>query len=200
MLYAVVSRAPAYGGTIKTYDARAAKAAAGVVDVLEIEAASRHGIAVVARSYWQARKAQQLLSIEWQTPANAPSDATVWRQYQQDLDQDSGDTLRNDGNFRRAAKQATSQLQAEYRLPYLAHATLEPQVCVSANRHGMEVWAPTRRPSLARIAAAKHSRYSVDDILVHTTWIGGGFGRRLMQDFVAECAFIADRLQQPVGN
>src|SRR5690606_6496980 len=86
-----------------------------------------------------------------------------------------------------------------YRLPYLAHATLEPQVCVvSANRHGMEVWAPTQAPSLARIAAAKHSRYSVDDILVHTTWIGGGFGRRLMQDFVAECAFIADRLQQPV--
>src|SRR5690606_11214887 len=151
--------------------------AAGVVDVLEIAAAGRHGIAVVARSYWQARKAQQLLKIEWQTPANAPSDASVWRQYEQDLDQDSGDTLRNDGNFRRAAKQASRQLQAEYRLPYLAHATLEPQVCVvSANRHGMEVWAPTQAPSLARIAAAKHSRYSVDSILVHTTWIGGGFG------------------------
>lgn len=199
MLYAVVSRAPAYGGTVKTYDASAAKAAAGVVDILEVAAAGRHGIAVVARSYWQARKAQQLLKIEWQTPANAPSDASVWLQYEQDLDQDSGDTLRNDGNFRRAAKQASRQLNAEYRLPYLAHATLEPQVCVvSANRHGMEVWAPTQAPSLARIAAAKHSRYSVDDILVHTTWIGGGFGRRLMQDYVAECAFIADRLQQPV--
>src|SRR5690606_21908963 len=118
--YAVVSRAPAYGGTVKSYDARAATAAPGVVEVQEIAAAGRHGIAVVARSYWHARKAQQLLKIEWQTPTDAPSDASVWRQYEQDLDQDSGDTLRNDGNFRRAAKQATSQLHAEYRLPYLA--------------------------------------------------------------------------------
>src|SRR5690606_14365845 len=98
-----------------------------------------------------------------------------------------------------AEKNATSLISAEYTLPYLAHATLEPQVCVvNANRHGMEVWAPTQAPSMARIAAAKHSRYSVDDILVHTTWIGGGFGRRLMQDFVPTRAFVSDRLQDPV--
>ena len=199
MLYAVISRAPAYGGSIKSVDMAAAQQVPGVVDVFRMEAAGRNGVAVVARSYWQARKAQQLLTIDWEAPEVAPSSDDVFRQYRHDLDKESGDRLRDEGNFSRAAKNAASLISAEYTLPYLAHATLEPQVCVvNANQHGMEVWAPTQAPSMARIAAAKHSRYSVDDILVHTTWIGGGFGRRLMQDFVAECAFIADRLQQPV--
>lgn len=199
MLYAVISRAPAYGSTLKSVDITAAQQAPGVVDVFRMEAAGRQGVAVVARSYWQARKAQQLLVIEWALPKKAPSDADVMAAYAQDLANKSGSRLRNDGHFSRARRQASSVLEAEYRLPYLAHATLEPQVCVvNANQHGMEVWAPTQAPSLARIAAAKHSGYRVDDIIVHTTWIGGSFGRRLMQDFVAECAFVANRLQQPI--
>lgn len=199
MLYAVISRAPAYGGRIKSVDDTAARQSAGVMDVFRMEAAGRHGVAVVARSYWQARKAQQQLLIEWETPANAPSDTTIMAQYAQDLDTKSGSRLRNVGRFARAKQQARRTINAEYRAPYLAHATLEPQVCVvNANQHGMEVWAPTQAPSMARIAAAKHSRYGVNDILVHTTWIGGAFGRRLMQDYVAECAHIADRLQQPI--
>lgn len=199
MLYAVVSRAPAYGGTVKMADTSQARNAAGVVDVFKIEAHGRHGIAVVASSYWQARKAQQLLQIEWQTPDVAPSSDEVFAQYARDLDNESGDQVRAEGDFDKAASKASEQLHVEYRVPYLAHATLEPQNCVvKADEHGMEVWAPTQSASMARISAAKHSRYSVDDILIHTTWIGGGFGRRIMQDYVAECATIADRLQQPV--
>ncbi|WP_430461471.1 molybdopterin cofactor-binding domain-containing protein [Thalassolituus sp. LLYu03] len=199
MLYAVISRAPAYGGTVGKLNADAARAAAGVVDVFTVDAGNRHGVAVVARSYWQARKAQQLLSIDWQAPETAPSSSEVFAQYARDLDNDDGKAVRDEGDFSAASATAASVLNVEYRMPYLAHATLEPQNCVvKADADGMEVWAPTQAPGMARIAAAKHSRYSVDDILVHTTWIGGGFGRRLMQDFVAECAFIADRLQQPV--
>lgn len=199
MLYAVISRAPAFGGTVKTLDSSAAKAASGVVDVFPLQAAGRSGVAVVARSYWQARKAQQLLQIEWQAPEVAPSSDDIFAQYARDLDNEDGEQVRDDGDFDSAAEQAASTLTAEYQLPYLAHATLEPQNCVvKADADGMEVWAPTQSASMARVAAGKHSRYSLDDIVIHTTWIGGGFGRRILQDYVAECAVIADRLQQPV--
>lgn len=199
MLYAVITRAPAYGGKVRSFAAGKARAASGVVDVFRIEAQGREGVAVVARSYWQARKAQQLLSVDWEQPEVAPSSDAVFAQYAHDLEHESGDSVRDEGDFDNALQAAASTLNAEYRLPYLAHATLEPQNCVvKADHHGMEVWAPTQSASMARIAAAKHSRYGVDDILIHTTWIGGGFGRRLTQDYVAECAAIADRLQQPV--
>lgn len=199
MLYAVVTRAPAWGAELKESDISAAQQSKGVIDVFTINAAGRQGVAVVAQQYWQARKAQQKLVLAWQTPANAPSSDDIIALHQQALEQQPGDTVREQGEVNQAVAAASQSLQVEYQLPHLAHATLEPQNCVvNAHDTGMEVWAPTQSPSMARVAAARHSRYSLDDIQVHSSWIGGGFGRRIMQDYVAECAAIADRLQRPV--
>jgi CO/xanthine dehydrogenase Mo-binding subunit len=199
MLYAVVSRAPAWGATLASRDISAAQQAQGVVAVFEITAAGRQGIAVVAERYWQARKAQQRLKLDWQTPEVAPSTDSLIALHRQALEQDSGDRVRDEGDFEQALASSKQVLEAEYQLPHLAHATLEPQNCVvDARPNAMEVWAPTQSASMARVAAGRHSRYSLDDIKVHTTWIGGGFGRRIMQDYISECAAIADHLQRPV--
>ena len=200
MLYAVVSRAARWDSELKSFDASAAKKAPGVVDVFEINAPSAVGVAVVAKSYWQARKAQQLLKVEWHNSTlNDVSDNSIFAQYKADLKADSGNNVRDHGDINEALASASNTITAQYKMPFLAHATLEPQNCTAwAREDGLEIWAPTQGPDMAQVAAAKASRYSLDDIKVNVTFIGGGFGRRINNDFVAEAAAISDRLQQPV--
>lgn len=200
MLYAVVTRAGRWDSKVKSFDASAAKKVAGVVDVFEINAPAAVGVAVVAKSYWQARKAQQQLTVEWHNSTlNNVSDDSIFRQYQTDMAEDSGKNVRDEGDISEALESASSTITAEFKMPFLAHATLEPQNCTAwAKKDGMEIWAPTQGPSMAQVAAAKASRYSLNDIKVNVTFIGGGFGRRINNDFVAEAAAISDKLQQPI--
>lgn len=194
MLYAVVSRSNNFHGELKSFALDKAKNTKGVVDVFPIKS----GIAVVAKSYWQARKAQKLVQAEWQSSENKNS-SDIFDLYKTALAEDSGTDIKVTGNFSESKENASQLLSAEYQLPYLAHATMEPQNCVvDANAKGMQIWASTQGPDMARIAAARASRYSVDDIQVHTTFLGGGFGRRIVQDFIEEGAEISDRLQKPI--
>ena len=194
MLYAVVTRSPSFHGELVSSDLSAAKQAKGVVDVFPIQS----GIAVVAKNYWQARKAQNLVIAEWSNTSKISSD-DVFALYKKSADEDSGSSIRDIGDYDSVAEKAAHVLKVEYKLPYLAHATMEPQNCVvNANSKGMQVWAPTQSPDMARVAAARNTRYSVDDIEINVTFIGGGFGRRIMQDYVEECAEIADIMQKPV--
>lgn len=200
MLYAVVTRAGRWDSEVKSFDASKAKAMPGVVDVFEINAPAAVGVAVVAKSYWQARKAQQQLTVEWHnSQLNNVSDESIFAQYQADMAEDSGKNVRDDGDIEKALESATSTITAEYKMPFLAHATLEPQNCTAwAKEDGMEIWAPTQGPDMAQVAAAKASRYSLSDIKINVTFIGGGFGRRINNDYVAEAAAISDKLQKPV--
>jgi len=200
MVYAVLTRAGRWDSKVKSFDASKAKAMPGVIDVFAIDAPAAVGVAVVAKSYWQARKAQQQLSVEWhESELNGVSDDSIFAQYKTDMEADSGKRVREEGDIESALESAAKTITAEYKMPFLAHATLEPQNCTAwAKEDGLEIWAPTQAATMAQVAAAKASRYSRDDIKIHTTFIGGGFGRRINQDFIAEAAAISDKIQKPV--
>ncbi|MBC7183573.1 MAG: xanthine dehydrogenase family protein molybdopterin-binding subunit, partial [Marinobacter sp.] len=110
-----------------------------------------------------------------------------------------GESERSKGSFERAVDGAERVLEAEYSQPYLAHATLEPMNATAWYRGDrMEVWAPTQAPDLGRIAVARVTDLGPDDVTIHTTFLGGGFGRRLTQDYIEEAAALAYRVRRPV--
>lgn len=196
MRYAVVARAPAIGARLVSFDDTRVREQPGVIDVLAIE----RGVAVVAESYWQALNARDELSIEWdESDAVKVTQDSVFRQYRQAADDSPGDTERSDGDAAQALEAADDVLEVEYEAPFLAHATMEPQNATAMiTETGLEVWAPTQGPDMARIAAARTSGYSPGDIRVHTTFLGGGFGRRLTQEYVEEVAEIASQREEPI--
>lgn len=200
MKYAVFTRAGRWDSQIKDFDASKLKSMPGIEQVFAVNKPGAIGIAIVAKSYWHARKAQQQLSVEWhESELNDVDDASILAQFKSDLAKDSGKNVRSEGDIESALENATQTITAEYEMPFLAHATLEPQNCVAwAKADGLEIWAPTQTADMAQVAAAKATRYALSDVKVNTTFIGGGFGRRLNQDFVAEAAAISDIAQQPI--
>lgn len=200
MKYAVFTRAPRWDSQIRDFDASKIENMPGIEHVFAVNKPSAVGIAIVAKSYWQARKAQKLLTVEWaESELTQVNDASIFAQYKKDLADDSGKNVRSEGDIESALENAAQTITAEFEMPFLAHATLEPQNCTAwAKEDGLEIWAPTQSADMAQVAAAKASRYSLSNIKINTTFIGGGFGRRINQDFVAEAAAIADHIQQPI--
>lgn len=200
MKYAVFTRAGRWDSELKSFDTSKIKNMPGIEHVFAVNKPSAVGVAIVAKSYWQARKAQQALTVEWgESELTQVDNASIFAQYKKDLANDTGKNVRSEGDIESALENAAQTVSTEYEMPFLAHATLEPQNCTArATKDGLEIWAPTQSPDMAQVAAAKASRYSLSDIKVHTTFIGGAFGRRINQDFVAEAAAIADHVQQPI--
>lgn len=196
MVYAVVTRAPRYGARVRSFDDSGARGMPGVLDVFEIE----RGVAVVADKYWRARKAQDKLTIEWDNSgALGLSSEEVFSSYHKAADEDPGESERSEGDFNGAVDAAERVLEASYEQPYLAHATLEPMNATAWYQDGaIEIWAPTQAPDLGRIAAARVTDLSPDDVTIHTTFLGGGFGRRLTNDYIEEASAIAFRVRKPV--
>ena len=200
MKYAVFTRAGRWDSQIKNFDASQIETMPGVEYVFAVHKPSAIGIAIVAKTYWQARKAQQALQVEWhESELNNVDDASIFAQYKKDLAEDSGKNVRSEGDIEQALDNAAHTISAEYEMPFLAHSTLEPQNCTAwAKEDGLEIWAPTQSPDMAQVAAAKATNYSLSDIKINTTFIGGGFGRRINQDFVAEAAAISEQVKQPI--
>ncbi|MDP4548746.1 molybdopterin cofactor-binding domain-containing protein [Marinobacter sp. MDS2] len=196
MVYAVMTRCPRYGGKATGFNRSDVLAWPGVLDAFITE----RGVAVVADRYWRARKAQKALNIEWDfSEAIDLDNDQVFEGYREAASEDSGAQERSDGDFEDAVESASRVVEAEYEQPYLDHAAMEPMNATAWYRDGsMEVWAPTQAPDLARIAAARHSSLSPGDVTVHTTFLGGGFGRRLTQDYVEEVAIVAYKIKKPV--
>jgi isoquinoline 1-oxidoreductase/isoquinoline 1-oxidoreductase beta subunit len=189
MRYAVVSRAPFFGVSPITHNGDAIKQLPGVENVLLIQS----GVAIIAANYWQARKAQQQLIIEWSVPEQAPQTLEdVFTLYRQAASDDQGDSKRSEGSIKNAFKAASSVMDAEFTTPFLAHATMEPMNCTAhVQSHRVDIWTSTQAPDVAAVAAAKVTDVALSDIHIHNQFIGGGFGRRLSQDFVAEAAEIS---------
>lgn len=196
MVYAVVTRPPRYGARLRSFDDSEARKLPGVLDVFEIE----RGVAVVADKYWRARKAQDVLTIEWDnSDALSLSNDQVFSSYHKAADEDPGESERSEGDYGDAVESAERLVDASYEQPYLAHATLEPMNATAWYRNnGIEVWAPTQAPDLGRIAAARVTDLSPDDVTIHTTFLGGGFGRRLTNDYIEEASAVAFRVGKPV--
>ena len=191
-LVAVVVRPPVGRGPMTSYDDRKAAELPGVHSIIAIDA----GVAVVASNYWRARKAAEAITLEW-----APGDSSLTDSAAIDaaltaaLDGDSFASVRDEGEP--LATAARQLLEAEYSVPFLAHATMEP-MNATVDPKSREVWVGTQAPDLAASFAALGLDVDADDVTVHNQFLGGGFGRRAMPDHVLEAAQVAAALGQRV--
>lgn len=196
-LFAAVARSPVFGGKPKSWDAAAARAVPGVRDVVEVDT----GLAVLATSTWAAFLGRDALRVVWEGGDTALSSASIRGMFAAKLADGAADlkAYRDDGDFSTAFAGATRTLTAEYHLPYLAHAALEPCNCVADVRpDGAEIWAPTQAPQWPLGVLARTLDLEPERIRLHTTLSGGAFGRRLMPDFVVEAALVSRAARAPV--
>jgi isoquinoline 1-oxidoreductase beta subunit len=205
MLYAVIARCPTIGGKPLRFDAAKAKAAPGVTDVVEIAptgaagAFAPGGVAVVADSTWAAIQGRNALSIEWDRgPHQAESSAVLSQQMEQLLAQ-PGKVCRNDGDAEAALGRAEKKVEAVYELPFEAHATMEPMnATVHVKPGSAEAWLSTQSPDWTQKVIAQIAGLHPEQVTVHTTLLGGGFGRRYHADFAAEAAQVSKAVAAPV--
>lgn len=194
MLIAVVARCPVFGGKLKKFDASAAKKIAGVRHVLEIDA----GVAVVADHFWAAQRGRDALKLQWNEGDAATLDsAQIRASFIAAVD--GGKSARNDGDVAQALQAAAKKIEAVYEVPYLAHACMEPMNCTAhVRKDGCDVWVPTQGQTTAQHQIGRHTGLKPETIKVHTTFLGGGFGRRAEYDFVVEAVQISKQLRVPV--
>lgn len=195
MLYAALAQPPVLGGSVKTFNDEKARAMPGfVASVL-----TSSGVAVVANTWWQARKARDAVQIEWEAGANGGLNNAKISQTLRKAAADKGRVMRNDGDVDAAIKGAARVVRADYELPMLAHATLEPQNCTADVRDdGVDVHVPTQVQQLAQMVAAKAAGVDIKQVKVHTTFLGGGFGRRLEVDFIPAAVEASKAVKKPV--
>ena len=194
MARAVIIHGPVYGAEPESLRADGAKAMPGVVDVF----ATRWGVAVVADKYWQARAAARRVEIEWSPGTAAGLDTAALARAARNY-RDAGALVTRQGDVEVVLEAENDPVEAVYEAPHLAHAALEPQNCTVEVRAGrVEVWAPCQVPTVIQEAVADAIGVAADDVLVHTTYCGGGFGRRLLGDVAAQAAVIAKRVRRPV--
>jgi isoquinoline 1-oxidoreductase beta subunit len=197
MLYAAIVQCPVFQGRLRSVDGARAMAMKGVRQIVTLPGA----VAVVADGWWQANLATEALSISWDEGGNgqASSDAMA-RLLRDDLDAAKAGVGRRDGDVEMAMRTAITRIAADYSVPYLAHAPMEPQNCTARVADGqVEVWVPTQDGEAALANAADAAGVPRRDVVVHKTMLGGGFGRRgPMQDFVRQAVLIAKEVGQPV--
>jgi len=204
MLFAVVARCPTFGGKPAHFDAAKAKAVAGVRDVFEIPALGKDmytagGIVVLADSTWAAMKGREALQITWNHGSATSESSDSLHATLRAAAGKAGKRVRNDGNVDAALPGSAKRVDTTYEFPYLAHATMEPMnITVYARVGGAEVWAPTQSPDWVQRTVAKLIEVPPEKVVVHTTLMGGGFGRRYMADYPAEAAQIARVARKPV--
>jgi len=188
--YAAIVHSPVAGGQVGDWDAGDARAMPGVERVVP---AGRHALAVIAGNSWQARQGAMRLRLEntGATGAEGVDSTGLFAAYRRELERDEPPVFREDGDAL-GVLACRTPIEAEYRLPYLAHVCMEPMNCtalVEADR--VEVWAPTQANSIARDVAAATTGVDPSQVTVHTTLMGGGFGRRAEMDFVEQAVAAA---------
>ena len=195
MLYAALAQPPELGGSVKSFKADQAKAMPGVREVLQTSS----GVAVVADSWWQAKTAREALQIEWAPGPNAKLNNAAIYAGLKTASSGKGLEVRKDGDADAGMRASTRRVEATYELPMLAHATLEPQNCtVEFRDDGCHVYVPTQVQQLAQNTAAQAAGLPPEKVFVHTTFLGGGFGRRLDSDFIPAAVECAKAVNKPV--
>ena len=211
MLIASIERCPVFGGTLKSFDATKAKAVPGVRAVVALEpspwtgttgawaAGCAAGVAVVADTYWQAVTGRRALEIQWDEGDAASLDSDGIRAQFVKLADQAGVEARKDGDAAAALAGAAKRVEAVYETPFLHHATMEPMTCTAhARSDGCDVWVPTQNQTRAQEVAAELTGLPKEQVRVHTTFLGGGFGRRLESDFVSEAVRVSKAAGAPV--
>jgi isoquinoline 1-oxidoreductase subunit beta len=198
LVFAAIRLCPMLGGTAGPVDSKAALAIPGVERLVPLlaYAGSTAGFAVVGKTTWHARQGAAALDVQWQQRLEGALDS---KQIEAKLlallksdSTESGFAFYTKGDTKAAEAQATRTIEAIYTAPYLAHATMEPMNCTAQVKDGkVTVWAPTQSPELARALAADVANVKLDDVTLHVTMLGGGFGRRLDIDYVGQAVRVA---------
>ncbi|MDW8019380.1 MAG: xanthine dehydrogenase family protein molybdopterin-binding subunit [Chloroherpetonaceae bacterium] len=196
MLVAVVVRPPVFGSKVKSVDDKLARQAAGVKHIVQISS----GVAVVADGYWNAMQAREKLKIKWEESSFAKQSSETIRKEREQLAKTAGAVAKSVGDAKAILERATKRLvNVVYEVPYLAHTPMEPPAAVaSVESHRCEIWASTQVPDRVQSLAAELTGLPKEKIIVHTTFLGGGFGRKLYPDYVADAIEISNAIKAPV--
>ncbi len=207
MRYAVIARSPILNGRVRSFDDSAARAVAGVLDVFTIEGPQpgepyiilASGVAVVATSTWAALKGRDALEIDWEPGPNANDSSGKFWQENAAMLETAGQVVTDDGDFDTAMAAADTVVSHRYEVPFVSHQPMEPQNCFAhVKEDSCHIIAPTQMPSGALRAAAVVTGLPRENIHVDITRVGGGFGRRLTNDFVAEAAMVSKKTDLPI--
>lgn len=199
MVYAVVARPPVVGGKAKRYDASKTLKVPGVLKVVDIEPTAGAvgfnplgGIAVVATNTFAAIRGRQALEVEWEGGPNADYDSAAYRKVLETAARTPAKPARDQGKTMEVLAQSRRKVEAEYYLPHIAHASMEPPVAVARIADGRcELWAPMQAPENARNVVAQKLGLAKEQVTINVTLLGGGFGRKSKPDFVAEAALVS---------
>jgi isoquinoline 1-oxidoreductase beta subunit len=193
--FAAVRMCPMLGGSVASLESKSAMSLPGVSQVVALQAfgGGTAGLAVVGQSTWHALQGAKAVEVQWQAPADGTADTQrIQAALLNALNTESGFTFHEQGVPTQAEKAAATRIDALYQAPYLAHATMEPMNCTAQVKDGkVEIWVPTQVPQMARAMAAKVAGVNEDQVTVHVTMLGGGFGRRLEVDFVGQAVQVA---------
>jgi len=197
MLTAVVARSPVFGGKLKSVNADKAKAVKGVRKVVKVPS----GVAVIADGFWAAKRGRDALQIEWDEGPMADFNSKSQREQYAELAKQPGLSARKEGDASGAIGSAAKKIEAVYEVPYLSHAMMEPLNCaVDLRADGCEIWTGTQFQTVDRMSAVGIAGLKPEQVQIHTTLLGGGFGRRAnpASDFVSEAVYVAKAAGAPV--
>jgi isoquinoline 1-oxidoreductase subunit beta len=205
MLYAVFQKCPVFGGKVASANADAIKSLPGVRAAFVVEGGDNPqglagGVAIVADSWWAASSARDKLQVTWNEGPTGTQSSAGFASAAEALAKGAPQrSLRRDGDAEAGFARAAHVIEASYTYPFLAHLDLEPQNCTAHVHDGkVEIWAPTQNPAPGARLVAATLDIRESDVIVHMTRVGGGFGRRLRNDFMVEAAFIAKTVGAPV--
>jgi isoquinoline 1-oxidoreductase beta subunit len=205
MLHAVFVKSPVFGGAVTSANVDAIKSLPGIRDAFVIRGGQvfdglTGGVAIVATNWWAANRARGKLDVKWDDGPTAGQSSVGFAKRAAELSkQVPALSLISEGNVEQALAGSAKVLEAAYSYPFIAHATLEPQNCTAHYRDGrIEIWAPTQNPDSGRKIVAKTLGLDEANITIHMTRCGGGFGRRLMNDYMVEAAWISKQVGAPV--
>lgn len=206
MVYACIARSPVVGANVKSFDAQETKSTKGVLDVWQLPEVKKPfafrplaGVAVIAENSWSAIKGREKLQIEWGESENDRHNSTQYLSELKGRLPTKGKVIRKRGEAYHAMESATRFIDAEYTVPYIAHAPMEPPAATAVYTNGsFEIWACTQTPQSTQRTVADVMGVDVSKVKVNVTLLGGGFGRKSKPDYAAEAAMLAKQIGKPV--
>ena len=206
MVYASIEHPPVIGGKVKSYDDQEALKVSGVRQTITIDPFKPPpafqplgGVAVIADNTWAAFQGRKKLNIVWDNGPNETYDSAQYKKELQDNARKPAKVVRSQGDVDGAFAKGGKVMEAEYYVPLLAHASMEPMVALAEFREGkVTAWAPTQNPQAVQDIVSTELGIAKDDVICHVTLLGGGFGRKSKPDYVAEAAVLAKKVGRPV--